>query len=257
MAFSGASGACNAEPGTPVDGMETPVAGSAGTPAQAQGGQAGTASTSPTNAGTTATTAGQTSQAGAGVGANAGGSPGTAGTNSVAGSATGGGTNTAGSAGSAGSASTAGAAGSVNVPNNCGLPAVVSYQKDVQPFLIKGCGGGNGCHVIDAQSTMANGGFNHGYDWITAGSHASSCPETPNPKRFEIVLDVIAGANPKSCSKSRKMPPPNATGAGVRTPLTECEVAALRAWLAEPMVMQMHRADDSSPTTPYLMPPFN
>jgi hypothetical protein len=134
---------------------------------------------------------------------------------------------------------------------------VVSYQKDVQPFLIKGCGGGNGCHVIDAQSTMANGGFNHGYDWITAGSHDSSCPETPNPKRFEIVLDVIAGANPLSCSKSRKMPPPDATGAGVRTPLTECEVAALRAWLAEPMVMQTHRADDSSPTTPYLMPPFN
>jgi len=134
---------------------------------------------------------------------------------------------------------------------------VVSYQKDIQPFLIKGCGGGNGCHVIDAQSTMANGGFNHGYDWLTAGSHASSCPGSPNPKRFEIVLDVLAAANPARCSKSRKMPPPNATGAGVRTPLTECEVATLRAWLAEPMVTQMHRADDSSPTTPYPMPPFN
>jgi hypothetical protein len=235
--------------------METPVAGSAGTAALVPGGQAGTATTA-NNAGATATTAGQTSQAG--VGGNAGGSPGTAGTNSLAGSATGGaGGSAAGSAGAAGSAATAGAAGSVNVPDNCGLPAVVSYQKDVQPFLIKGCGGGNGCHVIDAQSTMANGGFNHGYDWITAGSHASSCPETPNPKRFEIVLDVIAGANPPSCSKSRQMPPPNATGAGVRTPLTECEVAALRAWLAEPQVMQTHRPDDSSPTTPYLMPPFN
>lgn len=254
LALAGASGACNAAPGTPTDSMETPVAGSAGTPAQALGGQAGTAPT-PNDAGATATAAGQTSQAGAGVGGYAGSSPGTAGTNSVAGSATSGAGG--GAAGSAGSAATAGAAGSVNVPNNCGLAAVVSYQKDVQPFLIKGCGGGNGCHVIDAQSTMANGGFNHGYDWITAGSHDSSCPETPNPKRFEIVLDVIAGANPPSCSKSRKMPPPNATGAGVRTPLTECEVAALRAWLAEPMVMQTHRADDSSPTTPYLMPPFN
>mgnify|MGYP001553404377 CR=1 FL=1 len=173
----------------------------------------------------------------------------------MAGATTGGGGS--GAAGASDSAGSAGAAGSANVPDNCGLPAVVSYQKDVQPFLIKGCGGGNGCHVIDAQSTMANGGFNHGYDWLTAGSHASSCPETPNPKRFEIVLDVIAGANPKTCSKSRKMPPPNATGAGVRTPLTECEVAALRAWLAEPMLMQTHRPDDSSPTTPYLMPPFN
>jgi hypothetical protein len=103
---------------------------------------------------------------------------------------------------------------------------------------------------------MASGGFNHGYDWLTAGAHASSCPSGA-PKRFEVVLDVLAGANPASCSKSRKMPPPNATGTGVRTPLTECEVAALRAWLAEPMVTQMHRADDSSPTTPYPMPPFN
>ena len=228
-------------------------------PPQAQGGQAGTTPTAPNTAGVTATAGGQASQAGAGVGGNLGGSSGTAGaTNATAGATTGGGgSNAAGAAGSASAAGSAGAAGSANLPNNCGLPAVVSYQKDVQPFLIKGCGGGNGCHVIDAQSTMANGGFNHGYDWLTAGSHASSCPETPNPKRFEIVLDVIASANPKTCSKSRKMPPPNATGAGVRTPLTECEVAALRAWLAEPMVMQTHRPDDSSPTTPYLMPPFN
>ena len=104
---------------------------------------------------------------------------------------------------------------------------------------------------------MAAGGYDHAYDWITAGSHASSCPQTPNPKRFEIVLDVIAAANPPTCSKSRKMPPPDATGAGKRTPLGACQVATLQAWLAEERVTQMHRPDDSSPTTPYPMPPFN
>jgi hypothetical protein len=70
--------------------------------------------------------------------------------------------------------------------------------------------------------------------------------------RFEVVLAVIAAANPPSCSKSGIMPP-----AGMGTPLTTCQIAALQAWLAEPMVLQMHRADDSSPTTPYLMPPYN
>ncbi|MEP6654921.1 MAG: hypothetical protein ABJA82_16275 [Myxococcales bacterium] len=53
------------------------------------------------------------------------------------------------------------------------------------------------------------------------------------------------------------MPPPNSTGNGKRTPLTACQVATLQAWLNEPMVTQMHRADDSSPPTPYPMPPFN
>jgi hypothetical protein len=133
----------------------------------------------------------------------------------------------------------------------------VSFQKNVQPFLITSCGGGNGCHVIDASSTMASGGYNHAYDWITGGAHPSSCPETPTPKRFQVVVAVIDGANPASCSKSRKMPPPDATGAGSRTPLTLCQVAALQAWLDEPLVTQMHRADDTSPTTPYPMPPFN
>jgi hypothetical protein len=138
------------------------------------------------------------------------------------------------------------------VPPGCVLPAVVSYQKDVQPFLITSCGGGNGCHVIDATSTMGSGGYDHGYDWITAGAHASSCPL--GPKRFQVVIDVIKEANPPSCSKSRIMPPP---GAGMKAALTPCQIATLQAWLDEPLVTQMHRADDSSPTTPYPMPPFN
>ena len=131
------------------------------------------------------------------------------------------------------------------------MPAAVSFKNDIQKaFLITSCGGG-GCHVVDAASTVANGGFNHGYDWITAGAHKSSCPS--GPKRFEVVLDVISGAYPPSCTKSRKMPPP---GASARA-LTPCQIAALKAWLEEPMVSQTHRPDDSSPTTPYLMPPFN
>jgi hypothetical protein len=142
------------------------------------------------------------------------------------------------------------------VPSNCSLPATVSFQKDVQPFLITTCGGGNGCHIIDGASTMGSGGFNHAYDWLTAGAHASSCP-TSNPKRFEVVIAVIDAANPPTCSRSRLMPPPDATGAGKRAPLNACQVATLQAWLNEPLVTQMHRADDSSPTTPYPMPPFN
>ena len=127
------------------------------------------------------------------------------------------------------------------------------------PFLIKSCGsqGGDGCHVIDAVSTMSAGGYDHGYDWITAGAHASSCPEKPTPYRYQVVVDVVDAANPATCSKSRKMPPTNVTGTALRTPLTACELATLKAWLAEPLVTQMHRADDSSPTTPYPMPPFN
>jgi hypothetical protein len=131
----------------------------------------------------------------------------------------------------------------------------VSFKQHVQPFLIKACGGGNGCHVIDAGVTTSAGGYNHAYDWITGGSHKSSCPTWP--MRFEIVVDVIQAANPPTCSKSRQMPPPDATGAGKRTPLTPCEVETLQAWLNLPLVTQTHRADDSSPTAAYPMPPFN
>ncbi len=138
--------------------------------------------------------------------------------------------------------------------SGCSLPPTVSFQKDVQPFLITSCSG-TGCHVIDAASTMASGGYNHAYDWITAGAHASSCPETPTPLRFQVVMAVISEANPPSCSKSDKMPPPSAGASWA--PLTVCQAATLQAWLDEPLVTQMHRADDSSPTTPYPMPPFN
>jgi hypothetical protein len=128
---------------------------------------------------------------------------------------------------------------------------------DVLPFLTTSCGGGNGCHVIDNASTVASGGYDHGYDWITAGAHASSCPETPTPYRYQVVIAVINEANPPSCSKSGKMPPPAQAGAAARADLTACQIATLQAWLDEPLVVQKHRADDSSPTTPYPMPPYN
>jgi hypothetical protein len=182
-------------------------------------------------------------------GASSGGRGGSLGPAGSGGRASGGAPGTGGAVGNPGG--TGGGA-----PSNCNLPATVSFQKDVQPFLITTCGGGNGCHVIDGASTMGSGGFNHAYDWLTAGAHASSCP-TNNPKRFEVVIAVIDAANPPSCSRSRLMPPPDETGAGKRAPLSACQVAMLQAWLNEPLVTQMHRADDSSPTTPYPMPPFN
>jgi hypothetical protein len=170
----------------------------------------------------------------------------------------GGATGLAGAGGAGGRPMTTGGGGAAGGSSNCNLPSTVSFQKDVQPFLIKSCGssGSDGCHVIDAASTMAAGGWDHAYDWITAGAHASSCPEKPTPLRFQVVVAVIDQANPPTCSNSRQMPPPDTTG-GMRTPLTTCQVATLQAWLNEPLVVQMHRADDSSPTTPYPMPPFN
>jgi hypothetical protein len=166
----------------------------------------------------------------------------------------------AGAGGGAGTSGRSGNGGGVAGTNGCALPSTVSFQNEVQPILIKSCGSSSssdGCHVIDGASTMASGGFNHAYDWITAGAHASSCPEKPTPLRFQVVIDVIDEANPPTCSKSRKMPPPDATGTALRAPLSVCQVATLQAWLDEPLVTQMHRADDSSPTTPYPMPPFN
>ncbi len=165
-------------------------------------------------------------------------------------------------AGAVGTSSTGGANTTGAFPEGCEVSTPVSFTHDIQPFLTTSCGKGvnSGCHVTDADSTMGslcpdgsnNCGFTHAYDWITAGAHSSSCPETPTPKRFEVVLDVIDRANPPSCSDSRVMPPP-----GMGTPLTECQIAALKAWLAEPKVVQAHRADDSSPAEPYEMPPFN
>jgi hypothetical protein len=163
----------------------------------------------------------------------------------------------AGTNGGTGGATPSGGQGTAGAAliDACGLPSVVSFKQDVEPFLSVSCGGGNGCHVIDNGSTMSAGGYDHAYDWITAGSHDSSCPDTPF--RFEIVLDVIREANPATCSRSRQMPPPDEAGANLRTPLTDCQVTALAAWLAEPYITQMHRADDTSPSTPYAMPPFN
>jgi hypothetical protein len=201
--------------------------------------------------------AGQARGAAGGVGGGSGGSGGATGGRAGATGAAGrlGLGGAAGIGGGGGISSTTGRGGA----NGCDLPATVSFQRDVQPSLIKSCGstGSDGCHVIDAASTMSSGGWDHAYDWITAGAHSSSCPEKPTPLRFQVVIAVIDQANPPSCSNSRQMPPPNATGGGLRTPLTSCQVATLQAWLDEPLVTQMHRADDSSPTTPYPMPPFN
>jgi hypothetical protein len=151
------------------------------------------------------------------------------------------------------------------VPPGCNLPSLVSFTKDVQPFLATSCGnggaGGNagngGCHVLDATSTVAAGGRDHAYDWITGTAHASSCPETPTPFRFQVVIAVIGESDPPTCSKCPEMPPATATGANHRSPLTACETATLQSWLDEPLVTQTHRADGISPTTPYPMPPFN
>ena len=198
-------------------------------------------------------------------GAAMGGSSGMGGTTGMAGSPETGQGGVSGSGGaSAGGRTGAGGAGlgtggGGGDPGNCNLPSVVSFQRDIQPFLTTACGGGNGCHVIDSGSTTASGGYDHAYDWITAGAHPSSCPEAPTPKRFQVVLDVIGAANPATCSKSRIMPPQNETGANLRLPLTSCQVATLRAWLGEPLVVQPHRVDDTDPagTAPFSMPPFN
>lgn len=136
----------------------------------------------------------------------------------------------------------------------------VSFKADIGPWLNKSCGkgGGSGCHVTDDSST-ANSlcpdgtkkcGFNHAYDWITAGSHNEFCMQTPAPIRYTVVTAVLASANPSTCTKTRVMPPDG-------PPTAECQKAALAAWLAEPKVLQTHRADDTSPAEPYLMPPFN
>jgi hypothetical protein len=171
----------------------------------------------------------------------------------------GGGLATGGAGGSAGSGGAGRGGMGGSGAGNCNLPAVVSFQKDVQPFLTTACGGGNGCHVIDSASTVANGGYDHAYDWITAGAHPSSCPGTPTPRRFEVVVAVIDAANPPTCSRSRIMPPLNETGANLRAPLTACQLATLQAWLNEPLVTQPHRVDDTDPsgTPPFPMPPFN
>ncbi len=190
----------------------------------------------------------------------ASGAPGSGGVSGVGGASVGGqsGMMGAGGAGVGGRAGMGGS-GAGGAGPGCSVPAPVSFQRDLQPFLTTACGGGNGCHVIDSASTKSNGGYDHAYDWITAGAHPSSCPETPTPRRFQVVLDVVAAPDPASCSRSRIMPPLNETGANLRRPLTSCQVAMLQAWLDEPLVTQPHRIDDTDPagTPPFPMPPFN
>jgi hypothetical protein len=152
------------------------------------------------------------------------------------------------------------AAGSgVVVDPSCKLSTPVSFKKDIEPFLGTSCGnsGGGGCHVTDSSSTVNSAcpdgtmkcGFDHAYDWITAGSH-NQCNKTPTPIRFTVVLDVMKAAKPASCAGSRIMPPSGATA-------TACQMSAIAAWLAEPMTLQTHRKDDTSPAAAYLMPPYN
>ena len=253
--------------GSSTGGSSTGGSAMGGTASRGDGGaRAGTGGTSAATGGVTGAAGDVAGASGTGAGgAVAGGSGQAGGTAGGKGGSTGtaghlgGSGGAAGIGGSGGLTATTGSGGAAGGANGCDLPATVSFQRDVQPFLIKSCGstGSDGCHVIDAASTMSSGGWDHAYDWITAGAHASSCPEKPTPLRFQVVIAVIDQANPPTCSKSRQMPPPNATGDGLRAPLTSCQVAMLQTWLDEPLVTQMHRADDSSPTTPYPMPPFN
>jgi hypothetical protein len=228
-------------------------------------GQAVTAGTSATG-GDAAGAAGSAGTSAGGAVSPSGGTP-TFGGTADAGSSVGGGgaTNAGGGAGgvssTAGSAGTAAGAGAGPViPPGCMVSNPVSFKADIGPWLNKSCGKGvgGGCHVTDDSST-ANSlcpdgtrkcGFNHAYDWITAGSHNEFCQQTPGPIRYTVVMAVLESANPPTCSKTRVMPPDG-------PPATDCQKAALAAWLAQPKVLQVHRADDTSPAEPYLMPPFN
>jgi hypothetical protein len=195
------------------------------------------------------------------AGAGGGGGSASAGSAAVAsgGTATGGSVGNAGRGGSQATGGTGGSGSSAGgPPASCNLPSPVSFQDNIQGFLFKSCGKSvsSGCHVTDSDKTKL--GYNHAYDWITAIAHPGSCGKSPPyAKRFEVILDVLKGANPVSCPNSRIMPPP-----GTGTPPTACELAALKAWLAEPLVSQKHVTvtDETAKLysgDPYLMPPFN
>jgi hypothetical protein len=172
------------------------------------------------------------------------------------------GAGSAGRAGNSGSGAASGAGGrgasGGDTSALCNLSSPVSFQKDIQGFLAKSCGKSvsGGCHVTDSSPTSL--GYNHAYDWITAFAHTGSCGKAqPYVKRFEVVLALLQGGSPPACPNSRIMPPP-----GMGAPLTACDLIALQAWLAEPLVSQKHVPvnDDTKPLYPadaYLMPPFN
>lgn len=268
VAVSGWSlGACSAAPTSGPDvgagASSGSLSGGSGSMNAAAGSTTGTAALGST--GTTGTTASAT---GSGSGAPvpiAEGSGG--GTTARTGSSTG---TTTGAPATDASVSAAGAEGGVAVtgsapgadaavvvPSGCALSSPVGFTRDVQPFLATSCGNGSagGCHVLDADSTTAEGGYNHAYDWITGTAHASSCPEIPTPFRFQVVIAAMQESDPPSCSKCPLMPITSATDP--RTPLTACQWATLQSWLDEPYVTQLHRVDGISPTTPYAMPPPN
>ena len=232
----------------------------------------GAASGAPSSAGASGAGAGgaplPTAGAGGGVVAGApNGQAGSSGT-ATAGSSAGGAQPSGGSGGNAsggaapgggGAGASAGGGGAAGAPPaNCNLSTPVSFQKDIQGFLAKSCGKtvDGGCHVTDSSKTSL--GYDHAYDWVTAFAHTGSCGKTaPYAKRFEVVLALIAGPKPASCPNARQMPP-----SGMGDKLTACQIAALQAWLAEPLVSQMHvpENDDTKalyPAGPYLMPPFN
>jgi hypothetical protein len=213
-----------------------------------------------TNAGGMGPAAGATSAGGqppsesGGSGGRSGGATGAAGSDPINGGM-------AGSGGTGGSAGAAGNGGTGPSPlDECGLSSPVSFKKDVEPFLTASCGkaNGGGCHVTDnsptAGSLCPDGtkacGFDHAYDWATAGSHNEFCKQGSTPIRYTVLVSVLKQANPPGCTSTRIMPPDGARA-------TPCQIAAIEDWLAQPMVLQTHRSDDTSPAEPYLMPPFN
>lgn len=250
LAFAPLWSACGGEqpldpapPGGAGGGQVTPVPLPTAGSSSAAGGAGAPASAAATTAGGMASSSGAPPTLGGAATSGSGG--GSSGTNSTSGS--GGVSNTAGAGGS-----TTSTGGGPVFPPGCKVSNPVSFKADIGPWLNTSCGKGKGggCHVTDDVSTVNSGGFNHAYDWITAGSHNEFCKQTPGPIRFTVVLDVVHKANPASCTNTRVMPPDG-------PPLDACQMAALEAWLAEPKVLQLHRADDTSPTAPYLMPPFN
>lgn len=232
------------------------VGSGAGAPGSSGAGIAGSVSSAgaPSSAGATAA-------AGSGVAGDS--NPGSSGSGAVNAGASGAGA--PGAAAGAPGAGAPGAAGSgtgggVAVDPACKLSTPVSFKKDIEPFLLTSCGnsGRTGCHVTDSSSTVNSKcpdgtmkcGFDHAYDWITAGVHNQYCNQTPAPIRYTVVMAVVKGPKPTTCNASRVMPPSGA-------PLTACQMNALDAWIAEPKVLQLHRADDTSPAPAYMMPPFN